>query len=125
MTPVLGVCLGHQAIGQAFGGKIVRAPVPMHGKISRIQHNARGLFRGINGAFLATRYHSLIVDRDTAPSTLQIDAETEDGLIMGLSHRALPLHGVQFHPESILSEHGHLILRNFLEIARIFNHAAA
>jgi anthranilate synthase component 2 len=108
VTPVLGVCLGHQAIGQAFGGKVVR-----------------GLFRGINGAFMATRYHSLIVDRETAPSTLQIDAETDDGLIMGLSHRALPLHGVQFHPESILSEHGHLILRNFLEIAQIFNHAAA
>ena len=125
VTPVLGVCLGHQAIGQAFGGKVVRAPVPMHGKVSRIQHNARGLFRGINGAFMATRYHSLIVDRETAPSTLQIDAETDDGLIMGLSHRALPLHGVQFHPESILSEHGHLILRNFLEIAQIFNHAAA
>jgi anthranilate synthase component 2 len=124
-TPILGVCLGHQAIGQAFGGDVVRAPLPMHGKLSHISHNARGVFRGINGTFQATRYHSLIIDRDTAPADLEITAETGDGLIMGVSHRALPTHGVQFHPESILSEHGSLILRNFLDLARTFNGAAS
>jgi anthranilate synthase component 2 len=124
-TPMLGVCLGHQAIGQVFGGAVVRAPLPMHGKLSRISHNARGVFRGINGPFQATRYHSLIVDRKTAPPELEITAETEDGLIMGVSHRALPVHGVQFHPESILSEHGALILQNFLDLARAFNDAAS
>ena len=123
-TPMLGVCLGHQAIGQAFGGEVVRAPLPMHGKLSRISHNARGVFRGINGPFEATRYHSLIVERANAPDVLEVTAETQDGLIMGLSHRALPVHGVQFHPESILSEHGALILRNFLDLARAFNAAA-
>jgi anthranilate synthase component II len=102
----------------------VRAPLPMHGKLSRISHNARGVFRGINGPFLATRYHSLIVDRKSAPGVLEITAETDDGLIMGVSHRTLPLHGVQFHPESILSEHGMLILQNFLDLARAFNGAA-
>ncbi len=122
-TPILGVCLGHQAIGQVFGGEVVRAPLPMHGKLSRISHNARGVFRGINGPFQATRYHSLIVDRATAPAELEITAETEDGLIMGVAHRTLPVHGVQFHPESILSDHGHLILQNFLDIARAFNGA--
>jgi anthranilate synthase component 2 len=122
-TPILGVCLGHQAIGQVFGGKVVRGPLPMHGKLSRISHNARGVFRGINGPFHATRYHSLIVDRKSAPTELEITAETEDGLIMGVSHRALPIHGVQFHPESILSEHGALILQNFLDLARAFNGA--
>jgi anthranilate synthase component II len=122
--PMLGVCLGHQAIGQVFGGDVVRAPLPMHGKLSRISHNARGVFRGINGPFLATRYHSLIVDRKSAPGVLEITAETDDGLIMGVSHRTLPLHGVQFHPESILSEHGMLILQNFLDLARAFNGAA-
>jgi anthranilate synthase component II len=122
-TPILGVCLGHQAIGQVFGGKVVRGPLPMHGKLSRISHNARGVFRGINGPFHATRYHSLIVDRKSAPPELEITAETEDGLIMGVSHRALPIHGVQFHPESILSEHGALILQNFLDLARAFNGA--
>jgi anthranilate synthase component 2 len=122
-TPMLGVCLGHQAIGQVFGGEIVRAPAPMHGKLSRISHNARGVFRGINGPFHATRYHSLIVDRATAPAELEITAETEDGLIMGVSHCALPVHGVQFHPESILSDHGPLILQNFLDLARAFNGA--
>jgi anthranilate synthase component 2 len=122
-TPILGVCLGHQAIGQVFGGEVVRGPVPMHGKLSRISHNARGVFRGINGPFQATRYHSLIVARKTAPPELEITAETEDGLIMGVSHRALPVHGVQFHPESILSEHGSLILQNFLDLARAFNGA--
>jgi anthranilate synthase component 2 len=123
-TPILGVCLGHQAIGQVFGGAVVRAPLPMHGKLSRISHNARGVFRGINGPFQATRYHSLIVDRKTAPAALEVTAETEDGLIMGVSHRALPVHGVQFHPESILSEHGALILQNFLDLARAFNAAS-
>ncbi len=122
-TPILGVCLGHQAIGQVFGGEVVRAPLPMHGKLSRISHNARGVFRGINGPFQATRYHSLIVDRATAPAELEITAETEDGLIMGVAHRTLPVHGVQFHPESILSDHGQLILQNFLDIARAFNGA--
>ena len=108
-TPMLGVCLGHQAIGQAFGGEIVRAPAPMHGKLSRISHNARGVFHGINGPFEATRYHSLTIDRATAPAGLEITAQTEDGVIMGVSHRSLPVHGVQFHPESILSDHGPLI----------------
>jgi anthranilate synthase component II len=124
-TPILGVCLGHQAIGQVFGGEIVRAPLPMHGKLSRISHNARGVFRGINGPFQATRYHSLVVDRATAPDDLEITAETEEGVIMGMSHRALPTHGVQFHPESILSEYGSLILQNFLDLARAFNGATS
>ena len=123
-TPILGVCLGHQAIGQAFGGVVARAPLPMHGKLSRITHNARGIFRGVNGSFEATRYHSLIIERASTPPELDITAETEDGLIMGVSHRALPVHGVQFHPESILSEHGHLILKNFLDLARAFKGAA-
>ena len=123
-TPMLGVCLGHQAIGQAFGGEVVRAPLPMHGKLSRISHNANGVFRGINGPFKATRYHSLIIDRASAPDELEITAETDDRLIMGLAHRSRPLHGVQFHPESILSEHGALVLRNFLDLARAFNRAA-
>jgi anthranilate synthase component II len=116
-TPVLGVCLGHQAIGQVFGGKVVRAPTPMHGKISRVSHNAKGLFRGINGPFQATRYHSLVVERATAPDDLEVTAETDDGLIMAMSHRSLPVHGVQFHPESIASEHGKTILKNFLDLA--------
>jgi len=120
-TPLLGVCLGHQAIGQAFGGDIVRAPAPMHGKLSRISHNASGVFRGINGPFQATRYHSLLIERATAPADLEITAETDDGAIMGVAHRALPVHGVQFHPESILSEHGHLMLKNFLDLADAFN----
>jgi anthranilate synthase component 2 len=122
-TPILGVCLGHQAIGQVFGGRVVRAPLPMHGKLSRIAHNGRGIFRGVNGSFQATRYHSLIIDRKSAPPELEITAETEDGLIMGLSHRAAPVYGVQFHPESILSEHGRLILKNFLELAGAFKAA--
>jgi len=123
-TPILGVCLGHQAIGQVFGAKIVRAPLPMHGKLSRISHNGRGVFRGVNGSFQATRYHSLVIDRKTAPPELEITAETEDGLIMGVSHRAAPVHGVQFHPESILSEHGRVVLKNFLDLAGAFNAAA-
>src|SRR5271169_18109 len=123
-TPILGVCLGHQAIGQVYGGDIIRAPVPMHGKLSRISHNGRGLFRGVNGPFHATRYHSLVIDRTSAPPDLEITAETDDGVVMGVSHRSAPVHGVQFHPESILSEHGSLILKNFLELARAFNRAA-
>jgi anthranilate synthase component 2 len=115
--PLLGVCLGHQAIGQAFGGRVVRAPVPMHGKVSAIRHQGRGIFAGLPSPFAATRYHSLVVERAGLPDVLDVTAETEDGLIMGLSHRELPIHGVQFHPESIASEHGHDILRNFLTIA--------
>ena len=119
-TPILGVCLGHQTIGQAFGGDVVRAPMPMHGKVSRVAHNARGLFRGINGPFQATRYHSLVIERRNAPEALEITAESDDGLIMAVAHRELPVHGVQFHPESIASEHGRTILRNFLDLARGF-----
>jgi anthranilate synthase component 2 len=120
-VPILGVCLGHQAIGQAFGAAVVRAPAPVHGKLSEIRHRGAGVFRGINGPFKATRYHSLVVERDTMPAALSIAAWTEDGLVMGISHRTLPIHGVQFHPESIASEHGHLLLRNFLEIAAQWN----
>ena len=116
-VPMLGVCLGHQAIGQALGGDVVRAPAPMHGKVSDIRHDGRAVFRGINGPFRATRYHSLVVDRATCPPELAVTAETGDGLIMGLSHARLPVHGVQFHPESILSDHGQLIVRNFLNLA--------
>ncbi|GAB4069955.1 aminodeoxychorismate/anthranilate synthase component II [Ancylobacter sonchi] len=120
-VPVFGVCLGHQAIGQVFGGEVVRAPLPLHGKMSDIHHRGESVFRGINGPFRATRYHSLIVKRDTLPAPLAITAETEDGLIMGLSHKELPVHGVQFHPESIASEHGRTILKNFLDLARAWN----
>jgi anthranilate synthase component 2 len=120
--PILGVCLGHQAIGQSFGGAVVRAPVPVHGKLSEMRHEGRGVFRGINGPFKATRYHSLVVDRATMPQTLEVVAET-DGLVMGLAHKSLPVHGVQFHPESIASEHGHLILKNFLDLAAAWNAA--
>jgi anthranilate synthase component 2 len=117
-TPVLGVCLGHQAIGQAFGGRVVRAPAPMHGKVSAIFHQGSGIFAGLPSPFSATRYHSLIVEAESIPAELEITAHTEDGIIMGLAHRVLPIHGVQFHPESIASEHGHDILRRFLELAR-------
>lgn len=120
-VPILGVCLGHQAIGDAFGGKVVRAPVPVHGKLSEIRHRGAGVFRGINAPFKATRYHSLVVERNTMPSELAVTAETDDGLVMGLAHNRLPVHGVQFHPESIASEHGHLMLKNFLEIAAAWN----
>ena len=120
-TPMLGVCLGHQAIGQAFGGDIVRAPAPMHGKVSRISHHARGLFRGLNGPFSATRYHSLVIERSSAPAELEVSAETDDGVIMGVQHRDRPTFGVQFHPESIASEHGRQILRNFLDLAEVFH----
>jgi len=115
--PILGVCLGHQAIGQAFGGKVIRGPVPMHGKVSQIHHKGTGVLRGIPSPFPGTRYHSLIVERDSLPDCLEITAETDDGLVMGLAHRTLPVHGVQFHPESIATEHGHDMLRNFLELA--------
>jgi anthranilate synthase component 2 len=119
--PILGVCLGHQAIGQAFGGKVVRAPIPVHGKLSEIKHQGESVFRGINGPFKATRYHSLVVEHDTFPADLKVTAETDDNLVMGLAHRSLAIHGVQFHPESIASEHGHLMLRNFLDIAAVWN----
>jgi anthranilate synthase component II len=122
--PILGVCLGHQAIGQAFGGKVVRAPVPVHGKLSEIKHSGTSVFRGINAPFKATRYHSLVVERASVPRELDVTAETNDGLVMGLAHKQLPLHGVQFHPESIASEHGHLLLKNFLELAQAWNQAA-
>lgn len=122
-VPILGVCLGHQAIGQAFGGEVVRAPEPVHGKLSEITHQGASVFRGINGPFRATRYHSLVVDRDSLPDDLAVTAETADRLVMGLAHRRLPVQGVQFHPESIASEHGHLILKNFLEIAAAWNEA--
>jgi anthranilate synthase component 2 len=117
-APILGVCLGHQGIGQAFGGKVVRSPEPMHGKVSQIHHGASGLFAGIPTPFSATRYHSLTVSRDGLPDCLEITAESDDGVIQGLSHRELPIHGVQFHPESIASEHGHKLLENFIGIAR-------
>jgi anthranilate synthase component 2 len=119
--PTFGVCLGLQTIGQVFGGTVSRAPLPMHGKVSDVEHGGQAVFRGINGSFKATRYHSLIVDRETCPSDLVVTAETSDGLVMGLSHRALPIHGVQFHPESILSEHGVTIMRNFFELAADWN----
>jgi anthranilate synthase/aminodeoxychorismate synthase-like glutamine amidotransferase len=122
--PVLGVCLGHQAIGQAFGGEVRRAPVPVHGKVGAIHHQGTDIFATLPTPFQATRYHSLIVDRATLPDTLVATAFTEDGLIMGLRHRTLPIFGVQFHPESIASQHGHDILRNFLAIARGSNQPA-
>ncbi|MEO5346539.1 MAG: aminodeoxychorismate/anthranilate synthase component II [Magnetococcus sp. YQC-9] len=113
--PLLGVCLGHQAIGQAFGGLVVRAPQLMHGKTSMIQHDGRGVFHGLPVPFRATRYHSLVVARETVPESLRVTAWTDDGLVMGLRHRELRVEGVQFHPESILTEHGHAMLANFLK----------
>ncbi len=113
-VPLFGVCLGLQSIGQSFGGKVVRAPSPMHGKVSRITHSNHAMFAGIPTAFNATRYHSLVVDRATLPSALEVTAESDDGLIMGLAHKTHPITSVQFHPESIASEWGHRILRNFL-----------
>jgi anthranilate synthase component 2 len=121
--PIFGVCLGHQAIGQAFGGDVVRAPVPVHGKLSEVNHNGTGVFRGINAAFKATRYHSLVVDRASMPGELSVTAVADGNLVMGLSHTTLPVHGVQFHPESIASENGHLILKNFLDLAAAWNQA--
>ena len=115
-TPILGVCLGHQAIGAAFGGRIVRAPTLMHGKLSAIAHDERGVFAGLPQGFMATRYHSLAVQRETLPLALEVTAETADGVIMGLRHRDYAVEGVQFHPEAILTEHGHELLRNFLDL---------
>jgi anthranilate synthase component 2 len=114
-VPILGVCLGHQSIGQAFGAKIVHARVLMHGKTSAISHSGQGVFRGLPNRFLATRYHSLVIDRATLPDCLEVTAWTEDGEIMGVRHKTLPVEGVQFHPESILTEHGHELLKHFLE----------
>jgi len=114
-APILGVCLGHQAIGQAFGGKVVRAKQVMHGKVSRIRHDGKGVFSEIPDAFVATRYHSLVVQRESLPECLEITAQAEDGEIMGLRHRGLPVEGVQFHPEAMLTEHGHKMLQNFLQ----------
>ena len=114
--PVLGVCLGHQAIGQVFGGKVIRAPTPMHGKISLIHHDDTGVFEGLPNPFPAARYHSLVVERGSLPAELLVNAWTEDGLIMGLRHESLPIHGVQFHPESIETDAGHNLLRNFLAL---------
>jgi anthranilate synthase component 2 len=116
--PLFGVCLGHQSIGQAFGGNVVRAPQPLHGKVSTLTHSGKGIFAGIPSPFQATRYHSLLVDRPTLPDCLEVTCESDDGLIMGLAHRSLPIHGVQFHPESIASEHGHAMLKNFLDLAQ-------
>jgi anthranilate synthase component 2 len=123
-VPILGVCLGHQAIGQAYGGRVVRAPEPMHGKLSRIHHTGKSVFRDLEDGFSATRYHSLIVERAGLPPVLEITAETDDGIIMGLAHKTHPVHGVQFHPESIASQHGHAVLRNFLRLARTAPRAA-
>jgi len=117
--PLLGVCLGHQSIGQAFGGRIIRHEQIVHGKLGTITHNRRGVFAGLPSPFRATRYHSLVVDRNSFPEALEITAQTEDGAIMGLAHRALPIHGVQFHPESIASEHGYALLKNFLDMTKV------
>lgn len=118
-TPLLGVCLGHQTIGQAFGGNVVRCHEIVHGKMGLMHHKNKGLFAGLPTPFEATRYHSLVVDRDTLPDCLEITAELEDGTIMGLQHKELPMHGVQFHPESIASEHGHALLKNFLDEMKV------
>jgi anthranilate synthase component II len=123
--PILGVCLGHQAIGQAFGGEVVRAKALMHGKTSPMHHEGLSVFRGLPSPFTATRYHSLAVRRETLPDDLQVTAWTEDGEIMGLSHRTRPIHGVQFHPESIATEHGHDLLANFLDLAKVRRTAMA
>ena len=116
-VPLLGVCLGHQAIGQAYGGKVIRAPEPLHGKLSTIRHTNKGVFKGLPERFQVTRYHSLIVEEATLPAVLRVNARTKDGIVMGLVHRELPIHGVQFHPESIASEQGHALLANFLTLA--------
>jgi anthranilate synthase component 2 len=118
-TPLLGVCLGHQTLGQAFGGNVVRCHEIVHGKMGLMQHKGKGVFKGLPTPFEATRYHSLIVERDTLPDCLDITAELEDGTIMGLQHKELPLHGVQFHPESIASQHGHALLKNFLDVMKV------
>ncbi len=118
--PILGVCLGHQAIGQVYGGRVVRAPLPMHGKLSKIHHSGKSVFRGLNNDFLATRYHSLTIDPSSVPSELEVTATSDDGVIQGVMHQSHPVHGVQFHPESIASENGHALLSNFLTITRDF-----
>jgi anthranilate synthase component 2 len=118
VLPILGVCLGHQTIGQVYGGQVVRASAPMHGKVSQIHHRGTSVFKDLPDPFEATRYHSLVVERTTLPDVLGITAETEDGTIMGLAHRTFPVHGVQFHPESIATQHGHKLLRNFLDLAQ-------
>ncbi|HEV2562191.1 MAG TPA: aminodeoxychorismate/anthranilate synthase component II [Rhizomicrobium sp.] len=117
-VPILGVCLGHQAIGQVYGGRVVRAPEPMHGKLSRVHHTGKSVFRGLNNDFLATRYHSLTIAPESMPADLEVTATSDDGVIMGVMHKKFPVHGVQFHPESIASENGHALLQNFLNIAR-------
>ena len=122
-VPILGVCLGHQAIGQAYGGKVVRAPEPMHGKLSRIHHTGKSVFRGLNNDFNATRYHSLTIAPESMPASLDVTATSEDGVIQGVVHKSHPVHGVQFHPESIASEHGHQLLKNFLDLAKDFARA--
>lgn len=116
--PILGVCLGHQSIGQAFGGKIVHAKELMHGKTSQIHHTGQGVFKGLPSPFRATRYHSLVIERESLPAELEITAWTEDGEIMGVRHKTLPIEGVQFHPESILTEYGHEMLANFLKVVK-------
>ena len=121
LIPIFGVCLGHQAIGQVYGGTVVRAPRLMHGKLSEIRHTGRSVFRGINGPFQATRYHSLTIAPASLPPALEVTASADDDVIMGVMHRSLPVHGVQFHPESIASENGHQILKNFLDIAAAWN----
>jgi anthranilate synthase component 2 len=123
--PILGVCLGHQAIGQVYGGRVVRAPEPMHGKLSRVHHTGKSVFRGLNNDFLATRYHSLTIDPPSMPAVLDVTATSEDGVIQGVMHKSHPVHGVQFHPESIASENGHALLNNFLTIARDFAKVSA
>jgi anthranilate synthase component 2 len=119
-VPILGVCLGHQAIGQVYGGKIVRAPEPMHGKVSRIHHTGKSVFRGLNNDFEATRYHSLTIAPESMPAALEVTANSSDGVIQGVMHKTHPVHGVQFHPESIASENGHALLQNFLNLSRDF-----
>lgn len=123
-VPILGVCLGHQSIGQAFGGRVVRAPRPMHGKVSAIHHHDDNVFAGLPNPFTATRYHSLMVERGGLPDCLRVTAESDDGVIQGLAHVSLPIYGVQFHPESIATEHGHALLRNFLSLAAKAQEAA-
>jgi len=115
-VPILGVCLGHQAIGQAYGGKVVRAPEPMHGKLSKIHHGGKSVFRGLNNDFAATRYHSLTLEPGSIPDALEVTATSDDGVIQGVMHNTHPVHGVQFHPESIASENGHALLANFLKL---------
>ncbi len=115
-VPLLGVCLGHQAIGEAFGGKVIRGPVPMHGKVTPITHNSLSVFAGLPSPYPVTRYHSLIVEQETLPDCLEVTAHSEDGLIMGLQHKSKPIHGVQFHPESIATGHGHALLKNFVAL---------